>query len=122
MCGERKKIKGELKMTNRFSRMSSRSEGKDSTAKSGGDVKYNVIKSERIDWDPNNFLEISHKSYDAKGENAGSGEFYSLSRGYYATGNGDVDEGTPIYQKSLTLPADDTFLDSFISALDKILS
>ena len=109
-------------MTNRFSRMSSRSEGKDSTAKSGGDVKYNVIKSERIDWDPNNFLEISHKSYDAKGENAGSGEFYSLSRGYYATGNGDVDEGTPIYQKNLTLPADDTFLDSFISALDKVLS
>ena len=110
-------------MTNRFSRMSSRSSGgNDSSAKSGGNVKYNVIKSERIDWEPNNFLEISHKSYDAKGENAGSGEFYSLSRGYYATGNGDVDEGTPIYQKNLTLPADDKFLDSFIGALDKIFS
>ena len=107
---------------NRFSRMSSKSGGNDSSAKSGGNVKYNVINSERIDREPNNFLEISHKSYDAKGENAGSGEFYSLSRGYYATGNGDVDEGTPIYQKSLTLPADDKFLDSFIGALDKILS
>ena len=107
---------------NRFSRMSSRSGGNDSSAKSGGNVKYNVIKSERIDWEPNNFLEISHKSYDAKGENSGSGEFYSLSRGYYATGNGDVDEGTPIYQKNLTLPADDKFLDSFIGALDKIFS
>ena len=110
-------------MNNRFSKMSSRSsETKDSSAKTGGNVKYNVIKSERIDWEPNNFLEISHKSYDAKGENAGSGEFYSLSRGYYATGNGDVEEGTPIYQKSLTLPADDKFLDGFISALDKIFS
>ena len=110
-------------MTNRFSRMSSRTSGtNDSSAKTGGNVKYNVIKSERIDWGTNNFLEISHKSYDAKGEDAGSGEFYSLSRGYYATGNGDVDEGTPIYQKNLTLPADDAFLDSFISALDKIFS
>ena len=108
---------------NRFSRMSSRpSEAKDGGAKTGGNVNYKVIKSERIDWEPNNFLEISHKSYDAKGENAGSGEFYSLSRGYYATGNGDVEEGTPIYQKSLTLPADDKFLDGFISALDKIFS
>ena len=96
------------------------------TANSGGDnrnsnVKYSVINSGFVDWEPNNFIEISHKTYDAGGDGQ-KGEFYALSRGYYASGSGDVEEGTPIYQKSLTIPATEEVLDQFISALDKVMS
>ena len=106
-------------MANKFSRFNkSNTQASDNRS---SNVKYNVISNEFVEWEPNNFIEISHKSYDA-GNDGGAGEFYALSRGYYATGNGDVEQGTPIYQKSLTLPSDDAFLDSFIGALDKIFS
>ena len=82
-------------------------------------VKYTVIDSGFVDWEPNNFIEVSHKTYDA---GDGKGEFYALSRGYYATGSGDVEEGTPIYQKSLTIPKNDEVLNNFISILDRVMS
>ena len=90
-------------------------------AKQNDNVKYTVISNEFVDWKPNNFIEISHKTYDAGGEGQ-KGEFFALARGYYATGSGDMEEGTPIYQKSLTIPATDDVLDQFISALDRVMS
>jgi len=102
----------------KFSRFSKQS--KDTSNSGSSNVKYNVISNEFVEWQPNNFIEISHKSYDAG--NDGAGEFYALSRGYYASGSGDVEEGTPIYQKSLTIPATEEVLDQFISALDKVMS
>jgi len=104
-------------MASKFSRFNK--ENKPSGDRSGN-VKYNVLSNEFVEWEPNNFIEISHKSYDAGDD--GNGEFYALSRGYYASGNGDVEEGTPIYQKSLTIPATEEVLDQFVSALDKVMS
>ena len=107
-------------MASKFSRFSKSGSNATSDNRSSN-VKYNVISNEFVEWEPNNFIEISHKSYDA-GNDGGAGEFYALSRGYYASGNGDVEEGTPIYQKSLTIPASEEVLDQFISALDKVMS
>ena len=85
----------------------------------GGNVKYDTMAKEIVEWNPNNFLEISKKSYKAQD---GSGEFFSITKGYYANGGGDVEEGTPIYQKSLTLPADMEVMDTLLESLDKVVS
>ena len=85
-----------------------------------GNVNFTTLTQEIVEWEPNNFIEVARKSYTATGENSGSGEFFALARGYYASGNGDVEEGTPIYQKSLTIPATSEVLDSFLDALDKV--
>ena len=86
---------------------------------SGGAVKYDTMAKEIVEWKPNNFLEISKKSYKAQD---GSGEFFSITKGYYANGGGDVEEGTPIYQKSITLPSNMEVLDSLLESLDKVVS
>jgi len=86
---------------------------------SGGAVKYDTMAKEVVEWNPNNFLEISKKSYKAQD---GSGEFFSITKGYYANGGGDVEEGTPIYTKSITIPTTDTVVDGLLSALDKVVS
>ena len=85
----------------------------------GGNVKYDTMAKEVVEWNPNNFLEISKKSYKAQD---GSGEFFSITKGYYANGGGDVEEGTPIYQKSLTLPNDMEVMDTLLESLDKVVS
>tara|TARA_Y100000310_G_scaffold157736_1_gene157170 strand:+ start:1922 stop:2272 length:351 start_codon:yes stop_codon:yes gene_type:complete len=90
-----------------------------STPNSGGNVKYDTMAKEIVEWNPNNFIEISKKSYKAQD---GSGEFFSLTKGYYANGGGDVEEGTPIYQKSITLPSNMEVLDSLLESLDKVVS
>ena len=41
------------------------------TGNSGGNVKYDTMAKEVVEWNPNNFLEISKKSYKAQD---GSGE------------------------------------------------
>tara|TARA_Y100001951_G_C11197551_1_gene215204 strand:- start:75 stop:407 length:333 start_codon:yes stop_codon:yes gene_type:complete len=110
-------------MTSRFNRnkggTSSASKHKDEPR---GNVNFKTLTQEIVEWEPNNFIEVARKSYTATGDNAGSGEFFALARGYYASGNGDVEEGTPIYQKSITIPATDEVLDSFLDALDKVCS
>lgn len=91
----------------------------------GGNVKYNVLSQEVVEWEPNNFVEISHKDWKSSGSSTGgatSGEFFSISRGYYANGSGDVEEGTPIYTKSITFPTEDDVIDSLLAALDKVVS
>ena len=88
----------------------------------GGNVSFKTLKQELIEWEPNNFIEVARKAYEATGNNAGSGEFFAIARGYYSTGNGDLKEGTPIYQKSLTIPATEEVLDSFLDALDTVMS
>ena len=92
---------------------------RDTSRRNGGKVKYDVVSQQIVEWNPNNFLEISRKTYQAAD---GSGEFFSLTKGYYASGNGDVKEGTPIYQKSLTLPNDEEVLDGLLEAIDKVVS
>tara|TARA_R100000458_G_C8241765_1_gene220633 strand:- start:203 stop:547 length:345 start_codon:yes stop_codon:yes gene_type:complete len=91
----------------------------------GGNVKYNILSQEVVEWEPNNFIEISHKDWKSSGSAQGgatNGEFFSISRGYYANGSGDVEEGTPIYTKSITFPTEDSVIDSLLSALDKVVS
>ena len=111
-----------IKMTeSKFSRLKKGSSAYSGGAKQNDNVKYTVISNEFVDWKPNNFIEISHKTYDAGGDGQ-KGEFYALSRGYYATGSGDMEKGTPIYQKSLTIPATEEVLNKFISELDRIMS
>tara|TARA_R100000008_G_C3583195_1_gene170088 strand:+ start:1455 stop:1817 length:363 start_codon:yes stop_codon:yes gene_type:complete len=85
----------------------------------GGNVKYETMAKEVVEWNPNNFLEITKKTYKAQD---GSGEFFSITKGYYANGGGDVEEGTPIYQKSLTLPSDMEVMDSLLESIDKVVS
>ena len=94
-------------------------QSKPATGNSGGNVKYDTMAKEIVEWNPNNFLEISKKSYKAQD---GSGEFFSLTKGYYANGGGDVEEGTPIYQKSITLPSNMEVLDGLLESLDKVVS
>lgn len=99
---------------------------------SGGDkrdVKYDVLAQEIVEWEPNNFVEVSHKAWAAGAKSGGGGgggktegEFYSITRGYYATGTGDVEEGTPIYTKSITIPTEDEVVDNLLTALDKVVS
>ena len=92
---------------------------RDTSGGNGGKVKYDVVSQQIVEWNPNNFLEISRKTYQAAD---GSGEFFSITKGYYASGNGDAKEGTPIYQKSLTLPNDEEVLDGLLEAIDKVVS
>ena len=94
-------------------------QSKPATGNSGGNVKYDTMAKEIVEWNPNNFLEISKKSYKAQD---GSGEFFSLTKGYYANGGGDVEEGTAIYQKSITLPSNMEVLDGLLESLDKVVS
>ena len=92
------------------------------------DVKYDILAQEIVEWEPNNFVEISHKAWAAAGSSSPGGggktkgEFYSITRGYYATGTGDVEEGTPIYTKSITIPTEDEVVDNLLTALDKVVS
>ena len=102
-----------------YERKYSKSNNQKQTTRSGGNVKYDTISKETVEWNPNNFLEITKKSYTAQD---GSGEFFSLTKGYYASGGGDVEEGTPIYQKSLTLPNDMEVMDSLLESIDKVVS
>ena len=107
------------------SRSMNRDSGRGSKGRSDN-VKYNIVSQEVVEWEPNNFIEISHKEWNAgKTAKEGSkteGEFFSITRGYYATGTGDVEEGTPIYTKSITIPTTDTVVDGLLSALDKVVS
>jgi len=100
-----------------------------STSRSSGnekrDVKYDILAQEIVEWEPNNFVEVSHKAWAAAASARGAksdGEFYSITRGYYATGTGDVEEGTPIYTKSITIPTEDEVVDNLLTALDKVVS
>ena len=111
------KIKGEKMAYER--KYNKRPDGQAKATNTGGNVKYDTMAKEIVEWNPNNFLEISKKSYKAQD---GSGEFFSITKGYYANGGGDVEEGTPIYQKSLTLPADMEVMDTQLEALDKVVS
>jgi hypothetical protein len=76
----------------------------------GGDVEFETIRAEKINFGRNNFLEIARKrAKTAEGTN----EFISVSRGYY------LPDKTERFKRSLTIP-DDPEIRAFVA--DKIKS
>jgi len=74
------------------------------------DVEFETIKSEKVNFGRNNFLEIARKrAKTAEGTN----EFISVSRGYY------LPDKTERFKRSLTIP-DDPEVRAFVA--DKIRS
>jgi hypothetical protein len=63
----------------------------------GADVQFETIKSEKVNFGRNNFLEIARKRAKTSG---GTSEFISLSRGYY------LPDKTERFKRSLTIPDD----------------
>jgi len=70
-----------------------------------GDVEYVTIRSEKINFGRNNFLEVARKRATTA---EGSNEFISVSRGYY------LPDKTERFKRSLTIP-DDAAIKSFVS-------
>ena len=68
-------------------------------------VEYETIKSEKIKFGRNNFIEVARKkAVTEEGEN----EYISLTRGYF------LPDGTERYKKSFTVP-DDPEVKKFVS-------
>jgi len=72
------------------------------------DVQFETIKSEKVNFGRNNFLEVARKR--AKTSD-GTNEFISVSRGYY------LPDKTERFKRSLTIP-DDAEIRAFVA--DKI--
>ena len=68
-------------------------------------VEFETIKSEKVNFGKNNFLEVARKkAITDEGEN----EFISVSRGYF------LDDGSERFKRSLTIP-DDADIKKFIA-------
>jgi hypothetical protein len=68
-------------------------------------VEFETIKSEKVNFGKNNFLEVARKkAITEEGEN----EFISVSRGYF------LDDGSERFKRSLTIP-DDADIKKFIA-------
>jgi hypothetical protein len=68
-------------------------------------VEFETIKSEKVNFGKNNFLEVARKkAITDEGEN----EFISVSRGYF------LDDGSERFKRSLTIP-DDMNIKKFIA-------
>ncbi|TLZ75715.1 MAG: hypothetical protein E6K14_00435 [Methanobacteriota archaeon] len=74
------------------------------------DVEFETIKSEKVNFGRNNFLEIARKRAKTS---EGTNEFISVSRGYY------LPDKTERFKRSLTIP-DDPEVRAFVA--DKIRS
>lgn len=72
-------------------------------------VNFDTIKSEKIPFGKNNFIEVARKKAIA---NDGENEFISISRGYFLPNN------EARFKKSITIP-DDVNIKKFIA--EKIL-
>ena len=72
------------------------------------DVEFETIKSEKVNFGRNNFLEIARKRATTS---EGTNEFISLSRGYY------LPDKSERFKRSLTIP-DDPEIRAFVA--DKI--
>ena len=72
-------------------------------------VNFDTIKSEKIPFGKNNFIEVARKKAIA---NDGENEFISISRGYFLPNN------EARFKKSITIP-DDENIKKFIA--EKIL-
>ena len=69
------------------------------------DVGFQTIKSEKVNFGTNNFLEVARKkAITDEGEN----EFISVSRGYFLA------DGSERFKRSLTIP-DDPEVKKFIA-------
>jgi hypothetical protein len=69
------------------------------------DVEFQTIKSEKVNFGTNNFLEVARKkAITDEGEN----EFISVSRGYFLA------DGSERFKRSLTIP-DDPEVKKFIA-------
>lgn len=75
-----------------------------------GDVEFETIRAEKINFGRNNFLEIARKRAKTS---EGTNEFISVSRGYY------LPDKTERFKRSLTIP-DDPEIRAFVA--DKIKS
>ena len=75
------------------------------------DVQFETIKSEKVDFGRNNFLEVARKRATTA---EGSNEFISVSRGYY------LPDKSERFKRSLTIP-DDPEIRSFIAEKIKTL-
>ncbi len=69
------------------------------------DVQFETIKSEKVNFGRNNFLEVARKR--AKTSD-GTNEFISVSRGYY------LPDKTERFKRSLTIP-DDPEIRAFVA-------
>ncbi len=70
-----------------------------------GDVQFETIKSEKVNFGRNNFLEVARKRARTSD---GTNEFISVSRGYY------LPDKTERFKRSLTIP-DDPEIRAFVA-------
>ena len=75
-----------------------------------GDVQFETIRTEKVNFGRNNFLEVARKRATTS---EGTSEFISVSRGYY------LPDKSERFKRSLTIP-DDPEVRAFIA--DKIRS
>ena len=75
-----------------------------------GDVQFETIRAEKVNFGRNNFLEVARKRATTS---EGTSEFISVSRGYY------LPDKSERFKRSLTIP-DDPEVRAFIA--DKIRS
>ena len=75
------------------------------------DVEFETIKSEKVNFGRNNFLEIARKRAKTS---EGTNEFISVSRGYY------LPDKTERFKRSLTIP-DDAEIKNFVAEKIKAL-
>jgi len=73
-----------------------------------GDVQFETIRAEKVNFGRNNFLEVARKRATTS---EGTSEFISVSRGYY------LPDKSERFKRSLTIP-DDPEVRAFIA--DKI--
>jgi len=75
-------------------------------------VKYEVIKTDAVNYGNNKFLEIARKKVQG-GEN--ENEFISISKGYFTP------NGSKKYKDGLGFPADKEIVDDIIAKLNNVV-
>jgi len=70
-----------------------------------GDVEFETIRAEKVNFGRNNFLEVARKKATTA---EGSNEFISVSRGYY------LPDKSERFKRSLTIP-DDPAIKKFVA-------
>lgn len=83
----------------------------DEETSSDRNVEFETVRSEKITFGKNNFIEVARKRAISKD---GTTEFISLTRGY------KLRDGSERYKKSLTIPDEKDIKDFIMEQLGKI--
>jgi len=79
------------------------------------EVRYDVVKTETVNYGNNKFLEISRK-IAKQSESEEGNEFVSISKGYYAP------DGQKRYKGGLGFPSDSKLIDDIVEKLKAVVA